>query len=80
MGYESKNNCAGEAQQQFLAMLFRAIFGVKVKKNGKGIPVTGCGSLQGCETPRLPHFLDKRLKDGGQVGRLMCRTPFTHQE
>jgi hypothetical protein len=27
--------------------------------------VTGRGGLQGCEMPRIPHFLDSRLKDGG---------------
>jgi hypothetical protein len=35
-----------------------------VKVKGKAIPVTGRGSSQGCETSRLPHFLDIRLTDG----------------
>jgi hypothetical protein len=31
------------------------------------IPITGRGGPQGCETSRLPHFLDNRLRDGGEV-------------
>jgi hypothetical protein len=31
------------------------------------IPVTGSGGPQGCETSRLPYFLDNRLTDGGEV-------------
>jgi hypothetical protein len=38
----------------------------------KAIPVTGR-----CETSRLPHFLDSRLTDGGEVVSLMRRPPFT---
>jgi hypothetical protein len=34
---------------------------------GKAIPVTGRGDPCGCETSRLPHFLDNRLTDGGEV-------------
>jgi hypothetical protein len=33
----------------------------------KTIPVAGRGGLQGCETLRIPHCLDNRLKDGGKV-------------
>jgi hypothetical protein len=33
----------------------------------KAIPVTGRGGPYGCETSRLPHFLDNRLTDGGEV-------------
>jgi hypothetical protein len=29
---------------------------------------------------RLPHFLDNRLKDGGEVVSLTRRTPFTPEE
>jgi hypothetical protein len=38
-----------------------------VKKKGKAISVTGRESPYGCETSRLPHFLDDRLTDGGKV-------------
>jgi hypothetical protein len=36
--------------------------------------------LLGCETSRLPHFLDNRLTDGGEVVSLTRRPPFTPQE
>jgi hypothetical protein len=36
-------------------------------KESKVIPVTGHGGPYGCETSRLPHFLDSRLTDGGKV-------------
>jgi hypothetical protein len=37
------------------------------ESKGKVILVTGCGGPQGCETSRLPYFLDNRLTDGGEV-------------
>jgi hypothetical protein len=37
------------------------------KRNGKAIPVTGRGGPYGCETSRIPHFLDNRLTDGAEV-------------
>jgi hypothetical protein len=37
------------------------------KKRGKSIPVIGC------ETSRIPHFLDNRLTDGGEVVSLTRR-------
>jgi hypothetical protein len=46
-----------------------------VKKKGKAIPVTG--DPQGCETLRVPHYLDNRLTDGGKVVILTRRPPFT---
>jgi hypothetical protein len=33
----------------------------------KAVPVTGRGGPYGCETSRLPHFLDNQLTDGGEV-------------
>jgi hypothetical protein len=44
------------------------------------IPVTGRGCPEGCETSRLPHFLDNRLKYGGEVVNLTRRPSFTLQE
>jgi hypothetical protein len=46
----------------------------------KAIPVTGREGPWGCETSRLPHFLDNRLTDDGEVISLTCRQPFTPQE
>jgi hypothetical protein len=39
------------------------------------MPVTGCGVLYGCETSRLPHFLDSRSIDGSEVVSAGC--PFS---
>jgi hypothetical protein len=44
---------------------------------GKAIPVTGCAGPQSCETSKLPHFLDSRLTDGGEVVDLTRRPTFT---
>jgi hypothetical protein len=41
------------------------------------IPATGREGPWGCETSRLPHFLDSRLTDGGAVVSLTPRPPFT---
>jgi hypothetical protein len=38
-----------------------------VKGKGKAIPVTGRTGPLGCETSRLPHFLQNRLIDGREV-------------
>jgi hypothetical protein len=43
---------------------------------GKAIPVTGRRGPQGCEMPRVPHFLYIRFTDGGEVS-LKRRPPFT---
>jgi hypothetical protein len=40
------------------------------------IPVSGRGCPQGCETSRLPHFLDSRLTDSGNDVNLKLRLPF----
>jgi hypothetical protein len=47
------------------------------EKEGKAIPVIGRAGPYICETSRLPHFLDNRLTDGGEVVSLMRRPPFT---
>jgi hypothetical protein len=47
---------------------------------GKAIPVTGREGPQGCETSRLPHFIDNRLTDGGEVVSPTRRPPFTPKE
>jgi hypothetical protein len=46
---------------------------------GKGIPVTGHGGPQGCETLRVLHYLDNQLTDASKVVSLTRRPPFTPQ-
>jgi hypothetical protein len=46
----------------------------------KTVLVIGRGGPEVCETSRLPHFLDNRLTDGGEVVSLTLRPPFTPQE
>jgi hypothetical protein len=50
---------------------------ILTQRKGKAVPVTGRGGPQGCETSRLPHFLDKQLTVGGAVVSLTRRPPFT---
>jgi hypothetical protein len=52
----------------------------KGEGKGKAIPVTGCEGQYGCETSKLPHFLDNRLTEGGKVVSLTRRPLFTTQE
>jgi hypothetical protein len=53
--------------------------GIRIIKN-KDIPVTGRGGPEGSETSRLPHFLDSRLTESGEVVSLTRRPPFAPQE
>jgi hypothetical protein len=46
-------------------------------KKGKAIPVTGREGPWGCETSRLPYFLDNQLTDVGEVVSPTRRPPFT---
>jgi hypothetical protein len=46
-------------------------------EKGKAVPVTDRGGPYGCETSRLPYFLDNRLSDGGEVVSLTRQPPFT---
>jgi hypothetical protein len=50
------------------------------KKKGKATPVRGHGGPYGCETLRVPQYLDNRLTDDGKVVSLTRRLPFTPQE
>jgi hypothetical protein len=45
------------------------------KKKGKANSVTGHRGPLGCETLRVPHYLDKRLTDGGKVVSLSAGRP-----
>jgi hypothetical protein len=40
------------------------------------MPVIGRRGPQSCETSRLPHFLDNRITDDGEVVSLTRRPPF----
>jgi hypothetical protein len=51
--------------------MFLAIF--PTHKKGKAIAVTGRGGPYGSVTSRLPHFLDNRLTDGGEVRDILCK-------
>jgi hypothetical protein len=46
-------------------------------KKRQSYPVTGREGPLGCETSRLPHFLDNRLTDGGEFVSPPRRPPFT---
>jgi hypothetical protein len=47
-----------------------------ILKKGKAIPVSGHEGPEGCETSRLPHFLDNRLTDDSEDVSLKCHPPF----
>jgi hypothetical protein len=47
------------------------------KVNSKAIPVTGHEGLYGCETSRLPHFLESWLTSSDEVSLMHLRLPFT---
>jgi hypothetical protein len=44
-------------------------------RKGDPLKVTGCGGPSVCETSRLPHSVDSRFADGGDVS-LTRRPPF----
>jgi hypothetical protein len=46
-----------------------SILELSIEKEVKSICVTGRGDLQGCEMLKIPHCLDNRLTDGGNVVR-----------
>jgi hypothetical protein len=45
----------------------------------KAIPVTGRGGLHGCGMLRIPHFLDNRFTDGGEVVNIARPPRFTQE-
>jgi hypothetical protein len=53
---------------------------VSLAKDGKAAPATSREGPQGRETSRLPHFLDNRLTDGGNVVSLTRRPPLTSRK
>jgi hypothetical protein len=63
-------------QISFLFSLHQQMFTHLNKSKGKAIPVTGRGGKYGCETSRLPRFLDNLLTDGGEAVSLTRRPAF----
>jgi hypothetical protein len=51
-----------------------------VLKKSRVVPVTGREGPYGCETLRVPHYLDNRQKDGSEVVSLTRRPLFTPKE
>jgi hypothetical protein len=68
-------NCAHSSHEDLA--LSRLNFSGHLNITGEGITVRGRGGPQGCETLRLPHCLDNRLTDGGEVVSLTRRPPLT---
>jgi hypothetical protein len=59
-----------------MSLIYKSNIGRDKGKN-KAISVTCRGGPGGCETSRLPYFLDNQLTDGGEVVSLTRRPPFT---
>jgi hypothetical protein len=73
----AKETCpAIRRAEQRLPSLF-VVFRYRKEKKDKAIPVTSREGPHGCETSRLPQFLDNRLTDGGKIVSLTRRPPFT---
>jgi hypothetical protein len=68
------SNITGLIQAHLAFFLYMA-YCAEAKK-GKAIPVTDREGPQGCETSKLPHSLDNRLTDGGEVVNLTRRPLF----
>jgi hypothetical protein len=60
--------------------LLMKLRGKHLQSDSESIPVTGRGSLQGCETSRIPRSLDNRIMDGCEVVSITCRPRFTFLE
>jgi hypothetical protein len=65
----------GEEIKLYLFQCVVGYFTMLTVKKIKTIPVTGHGGPSGCERSELPHFLDNRLTDGGEIMSLMRRLP-----
>jgi hypothetical protein len=79
--------CNAECTENFLQIVNLILFqsqlpckrttNILIKKGKAAILVTGREGPEGCETSRLPHFLDSRLTYGGNVVSLTHWPPFT---
>jgi hypothetical protein len=54
-------------EEQFFCVSYHFCEDGSIKCEAKAIPVTGRRGPYGCKTSRLPHFIDNRLTDGGEV-------------
>jgi hypothetical protein len=61
--YENLMKPTVEVRQDFIPQVYH----FKKHVNNNVIPVTGRSGPWSCVTSRLPHFLDNRLTDGGEV-------------
>jgi hypothetical protein len=77
--YDACSSCRDGEGWNSYSSLCSLITNVQVVKS-KAIPVTGRGDPQGCETFRVPHYLDSRFIDGVKFVSLTRRPHFTPQE
>jgi hypothetical protein len=77
----NRSECASTSIVSPLTIFGRKHFQIHLSRSGnhikdKDIPITGRGDPWGCETSRIPYFLDDRLTDGYEVS-LTRRPSFT---
>jgi hypothetical protein len=63
-----------------MAICFYVKIPLGARGEGKAIPVTGRGGLEGCDMLWIPHCLDNRLIDGGKVVSPTHQPHFTSQK
>jgi hypothetical protein len=51
-----------------------------ISKKGKAISIKGHGKPRGCETSRLPHFLDIQVTDGDEFVSINRQSHFTFRK
>jgi hypothetical protein len=49
---------------------------INESQESKDIPISDRRGLYGCETSMIPHFIDNRFRDGGEVVILKRRQRF----
>jgi hypothetical protein len=70
----SVNITSYEAAYYMVFFMFELYIKLKYTvQKGKATPVKGRQGPYGCETSRLPHYLDNQLTDGGKTVSLMRR-------
>jgi hypothetical protein len=48
----------------------------QLEQRNESVRVTGRGGAYGWEASRLPHFLENRPRDGGEMSNLKRQLPF----